>query len=184
MARKYDRMIRFYGSWFADLNDPEKALTPEEKWQVVEAIVSCQMTESTEPLQQLPLAIRRALSMATMREQLERVLERNQGARERGQKGAQERYNRTNAAEAVPTLFDALEVDLTPPDDGIDRNWEGLKENLEGWNLPPSLVSRLAKFSNFGQIGHPVWKAIGKISTSNIKNKAAYIEKCLTQLGA
>lgn len=184
MARKYDRMIRFYGSWLADLNDEEKAFTAEEKWQVVEAIFQSQLQESTEPLTNLPLSIRRALSMATMREQLERVLERNQGARDRGLKGAQERYGRTNVAEAVPTLFDALEVDLTPPDDGIKRNWEGLKENLDEWNLPQALILRLAKFSNFGAIGHPVWKAIGKISTSNIKNKAAYIEKCLTQLGA
>lgn len=114
MARKYDRMIRFYGSWFADLNDPEKALTAEERWQVVEAIVQCQEQESTEPLQLLPLTIRRALSMATMREQLERVLERNQGARERGRKGAQERYKVPDVVPQPPSLFDGREEELFP----------------------------------------------------------------------
>lgn len=184
MARKYDRMIRFYGSWFADLNDPEKQLTPEEKWQVIEAIVACQNQECTEPLLQLPLTIRRALSMATMREQLERVLERNQGARERGQKGAQERYSRQNDTNTPPSLFDALNVDLTPPGDGKERNWEGLRQNLEEWQLPYNLIERLAKFSNFGEIGNPIWKAISMIQQRHIKDKAAYITKCLDQLGA
>ena len=179
MARKYDRMIRFYGSWFADLNDPEKALTAEEKWQVVEAIFKAQITESTDPLTALPLVIRRALSMATMREQLERVLERNQGARERGQKGAQERYKTPEVEPQPPSLFDGLEGELTPPLDGKERNWEGLLDNLHKWNIRPDLIAEVAKRSNFGEIGHPVWLANARMQQTNIKDKNAYLEKCL-----
>lgn len=179
MARKYDRMIRFYDSWFADLRDPEKAFTAEERWQVIEAIVLCQEQDSTAALEELPLSIRRALSMATMREQLERVLERNQGARERGKKGAQERYARTNVAEPVPTLFDAQEAELIPPDDGIERNWSGLSEALRTFNVSNELTAQLAAWSNYGQIGHPIWKAISRIRTSNIKDKESYLTACL-----
>lgn len=179
MARKYDRMIRFYGSWFADLNDPEKALTAEEKWQVVEAIVQCQEQESTEPLQLLPLTIRRALSMATMREQLERVLERNQGARERGRKGAQERYKVPDVVPHPPSLFDGQEEELSPPADGIERNWDGLLEALQEWNIPQTMISEIAKYSNFGQIGSWIWKSLARMRTSSVKDKAAYLQKCL-----
>lgn len=182
MARKYDRMIRFYGSWFADLNDPEKALTAEEKWQVVEAIFKAQITESTDPLTSLPLEIRRALSMATMREQLERVLERNQGARDRGLKGAQERYKVQNEEQTPPSLFDALEIDLMPPEDGLERNWDGLLANLQKWGIRSDLITRVAKISNFGQIGNPIWAVNLKILETQIKDKNAYIEKCLSTM--
>lgn len=76
MPRKYDRLIRFYDSWFGDLQDPTKEFTPAECWSVVLAVRECQIQGSLEPLEQLPLSVRRALSMATMGEQIERILER------------------------------------------------------------------------------------------------------------
>lgn len=76
MPRKYDRLIRFYDSWFGDLQDPTKEFTPAECWSIVLAVRECQIQGSLEPLEQLPLSIRRALSMATMGEQVERILER------------------------------------------------------------------------------------------------------------
>lgn len=76
MPRKYDRLIRFYDSWFGDLQDPTKEFTPVECWSIILAVRECQVQGSLEPLEQLPLSIRRALSMATMGEQIERILER------------------------------------------------------------------------------------------------------------
>lgn len=76
MPRKYDRLIRFYDSWFGDLQDPTKEFTPAECWSIILAVRECQVQGSLEPLEQLPLSIRRALSMATMGEQIERILER------------------------------------------------------------------------------------------------------------
>lgn len=87
MPRKYDRTIRYYDSWFADLLDEEKAFTAEECWQVMLAIRECQLDGSLEPLSNLPLSIRRALSMATMGEQIIRQLERSENMRKRGSAG-------------------------------------------------------------------------------------------------
>lgn len=76
MPRKYDRLIRYYDSWFGDLQDPSKEFTPAECWSIILAVRECQIQGSLEPLEQLPLSVRRALSMATMGEQIERILER------------------------------------------------------------------------------------------------------------
>ena len=109
MARTYDRMIRFYDSWFDDLNDPDKELTAEERWMVVAAIRESQRTGSTQPMRELPLEVRRALSMATLIEQLERILERVEGARARGKKGAEAR------AAQEPKPADALDLKELAP---------------------------------------------------------------------
>lgn len=84
-------MIRFYDSWFDDINDQDKELTGDEKWLVIAAIRDCQRENSTQPLDKLPLEVRRALSMATLKEQLERIFERVESARARGKKGAEAR---------------------------------------------------------------------------------------------
>lgn len=89
MARTYDRLIRYYDSWFDDINDVEKELSGEEKWQIMLALRECQRVMSADPLRNLPLNIRRALSMATMVEQMERIIERCESARNRGSKGGQ-----------------------------------------------------------------------------------------------
>lgn len=96
MARNYDRLIRYYDSWFDDINDQEKELSDSEKWQVMLAIRECQRVMSAEPLRNLPLNVRRALSMATMLEQIERIIERVESARNRGSRGGQ-----TTAAKAL-----------------------------------------------------------------------------------
>lgn len=96
MARNYDRLIRYYDSWFDDINDQEKELSDGEKWQVMLAIRECQRVMSAEPLRNLPLNVRRALSMATMLEQVERIIERVESARNRGSRGGQ-----TTAAKAL-----------------------------------------------------------------------------------
>lgn len=93
MPRKYDRIIRYYASWFDDLCDPSKEFTPEECWLVITTIRDCQLEESLEPLQRLPVAVRRALSMATLGEQIVRMLERSERMRSRGSAGG-----RTTAA--------------------------------------------------------------------------------------
>lgn len=85
--RNYNKIIRFYDSWFADLCDQEKAFTAEECWAVILAIRECQRQETTDPLDELPTTIKRGLQMATLREQVERMLERSERMRLRGQSG-------------------------------------------------------------------------------------------------
>ena len=84
MARKYNHVIRMFESWFVDLEDPEKEFTDSEKWQLIKAIYDCQVQTSLEPLKALPLSIRRAMSMATLGEQITAILERADSYRRRG----------------------------------------------------------------------------------------------------
>lgn len=87
MARNYDRLIKYYDSWFDDLLDPDKGFTMDEIAQVLIAIRECQQKFNLEPLKNLPREIRRGLSMATLSEQILRICERTQNIIERGSKG-------------------------------------------------------------------------------------------------
>lgn len=87
MPRKYVRKIRFYESWFADLNDPDKEFTAAEKWAVVMAIVQSQHDQSTAPMDDLPKEIRRALQMPTLKEQLSCIIDKSAAARDKGSIG-------------------------------------------------------------------------------------------------
>lgn len=87
MPRKYDRVIRYYASWFDDFLSTDKEFTAEEFRAIILAIRDCQVNGSLEPLETLPITIRRALSMATMGEQILRILERAENMRARGSAG-------------------------------------------------------------------------------------------------
>ena len=87
MPRKYDRIIRYYSSWFADVLDPAKEFSDHEIVQIFMAIKDCQVSMSLDPLEQLPITIRRALSMATMGEQIIRLIEKTENMRNRGANG-------------------------------------------------------------------------------------------------
>ena len=98
MPRTYDRLIRFYDSWFGDLLDPDKGFTPEECWSVIIAIRECQREITLEPLKSLPINIRRGLQMRTMETQIIKILEHTGRMAARGaaggnaaQKAAQEK---------------------------------------------------------------------------------------------
>lgn len=60
---------------------------------------------------------------------------------------------------------------LQPPSDGMQRNFEGLLENLHSYKIPPSEQYAIILKSNFGAIGHPVWKGFSNIRGSNGKIK-------------
>ena len=87
MPRKYDRVIRYYASWFDDFMSADKEFSAEEFRAIILAIRDCQVKGSLEPLETLPITIRRALSMATMGEQILRILERAENMRARGSAG-------------------------------------------------------------------------------------------------
>lgn len=98
MPRTYDRLIRFYDSWFGDLLDPDKGFTPEECWSVIVAIRECQREITLEPLKSLPINIRRGLQMRTLETQIIKILEHTGRMATRGaaggnaaQKAAQEK---------------------------------------------------------------------------------------------
>ena len=157
MARHYDRLIRYYDSWFDDLLDQDKELTPGECWRVILAIRDAQQMSSTEPLRNLPLEIRRALSMSTLIEQVERIIERCDNMRQRGSLGGLT----TKVSRAAATAQEQVTIqDIKAPDDGQERNLEGLILLLKEWGCSDDEVCSAAQWSNYGQIGHPVWKMI------------------------
>ncbi len=49
---------------------------------------------------------------------------------------------------------------LRPPADGVERNFSGLLEALQRYRVSPAEQYALICKSNYGQIGHPVWKGI------------------------
>ena len=85
MPSKFTHRFIFYESWLADLNEPSKEFEPAEKWQVVEAIFNAQVLGDVTPLDNLPLVIRRALSLPTMTEQLRTIIDKQAGASDRAQ---------------------------------------------------------------------------------------------------
>lgn len=67
---------------------------------------------------------------------------------------------------------DMTEADIarmTPPDDSRKRNLEGLLENLKQYKVPVPEQYAIILKSNFGLIGHPVWKGICTLRDSHGK---------------
>ena len=106
MPRKYDRVIRYYASWFDDFLSVDKEFSAEEFRAIILAIRDCQVNGSLEPLETLPITIRRALSMATMGEQILRILERAENMRARGSAGGR----KTAAGAARPEQLAASSI--------------------------------------------------------------------------
>lgn len=99
MARNYDRLIRYYDSWFDDLVSMDKEFSADEILKVIMAIRECQRSASTSPLDELPREIKRGLSMATLHEQISRIIDRVENVRAKGRRGAEERLREKSEEE-------------------------------------------------------------------------------------
>ena len=62
-------------------------------------------------------------------------------------------------------------TELQAPADGISRNLSGLIENLRQCHVPPSEQYAIICKSNYGVIGHPVWKGFYTLRESHGKIK-------------
>lgn len=158
MARHYDRIIRFYESWFDDLSDPTKELTSDEQLSIIKAIVDAQVLGSSEPLRNLPIAIRRCLSMATLCEQIERMLERSERMRNRGRLGGLAAAGNKSVQEIIDQ--DNEQLITSAPDDGLEHNIQGYTETMQKWGLTNKQINIIITKSNYLQIGHPVCKLL------------------------
>lgn len=58
---------------------------------------------------------------------------------------------------------------LQPPQDGVNRNLEGLKYNLRQFEVPLEEQYAVILKSNFGAIGHPMWRGFEALRTSHGK---------------
>lgn len=62
------------------------------------------------------------------------------------------------------------EIDrLQPPRDGVKRNLDGLRYNLRLYRIPPDEQYAIICKSNYGAIGHPVWKGFFDLRGSHGK---------------
>lgn len=143
MPRKYDKVIRYYSSWFADITDPEKEFTDHEIVQFFFAVRDCQVEESLEPLQNLPLSIRRALSMATIGEQVIRLVETSSSARNRGANGGNTAA--ANRAAAEPNPAAAMRAAQRHKEAAEEE--QRREEERKRAYLPPALLERLKRAS-------------------------------------
>lgn len=169
MARNYDRLIRYYDSWFDDLADPDKELTPEECWRVILAVRDAQHIGSTQPLRELPQSIRRALSMSTLVEQVERIIERCNNLRERGSKGGT--INQLTGKGIYKRPVDNTPL-LEPPSDGVKRDYDNFTFELSVFGLTNTQINTLSKLFNFGEEGSQVWEMIERAKKSNVPHKS------------
>lgn len=58
---------------------------------------------------------------------------------------------------------------LVPPDDGLQRNYPGLLENLRQFHIPPDEQYAIIIKTNFGVIGHQVWRGFYTLRDSRGK---------------
>lgn len=177
MARTYDRLIRFYDSWFGDLLDEEKELTPAECWATILAIRECQRQNTIEPLRDLPREIRRALQMRTLETQIEKILERTANMRERGAKGG----NATKGGNRIDTLTEEhIQLASTPPQDGKERNYEGMVILCNQCHLNDKERTYVMFASNYGRIGDQWWAILQKAREA--KNPSAYVRSIVDRI--
>lgn len=169
MARNYDRLIRYYDSWFDDLSDPAKELTPEECWRVILALREAQHHGTTDPLRELPQSVRRALSMSTLIEQTERIIERCNNLRERGSKGGTSTALQGKGSYKRPVDSTPL---LAPPADGVERDYDIFTFELCTFGLTNTQINTIARLFNFGAKNTPIWEMIERAKKSNVPHKS------------
>lgn len=86
--RTYDKVIRFYSSWFGDLMSESKEFSDGECWQVIKALYMAEEEENPDLLDALPREIKRALSLETMKTQVAKLIASRRSSAERGRAGA------------------------------------------------------------------------------------------------
>ena len=86
--------------------------------------------------------------------------------------GAPDVYIQTTSGNDKPHRREWTDEDvarLEPPADGLDRNPDGLIFNLRQFHIPPQEQYVIVLKSNFGIIGHPVWKGFFDLRESHGK---------------
>lgn len=102
----------------------------------------------------------------------------NGGTEGAGRKPAEERgeeensFRKKSGGAGKPVRREWTDADisaLNPPQDGINRNLDGLIYNLRQYHIPPSEQYAIILKSNFGAIGHPLWKGFIALRESHGK---------------
>lgn len=76
----------------------------------------------------------------------------------------------TRGNKAIHKEWTNEEIDrLQPPRDGANRNFDGLKHSLRQFEIPLQEQYAIILKSNFGVIGHPMWRGFDALRTSHGK---------------
>ncbi|MDF9829326.1 Lin1244/Lin1753 domain-containing protein [Parabacteroides sp. PF5-6] len=127
----------------------------------------------------------------SLNRRMQPYLEKKRALSEAGKKGNQVRWgknialqsggdreaiaNKTNKTKTKETLlFEEVKEEenllkCDPPKDGVERNWDGLKNFLSQMNGSPKENNFIIEKSNFGEKGHPIWTFIFEVRNSNGK---------------
>lgn len=167
MPRKYDRVIRYYASWFDDFLSADKEFTAEEFRDIILAVRDCQVEGSLEPLENLPITIRRALSMATMGEQILRILERAENMRARGSAGG--RKAAAMAASPEQKAASSIRTELK------EKEYQAQQERWE--NDRRQAVSYAAYIETLRKAALGDQAALMELRCTQEEAKAAYLKK-------
>lgn len=74
--------------------------------------------------------------------------------------------------------------ELTLPNDGVKRSFDGLIRSLRSFQIEPDDQYAIICLSNYGAIGHPVWKVLSDMhGTTYIKSPGKFILSKLTRSG-
>lgn len=75
--------------------------------------------------------------------------------------------------------------DLTPPADGIDRNFEALARRCKGLGVPESDFKAICRLTNYGRIGDKVWMILRDVEQrkGEIKATGRYLTSLLLKEG-
>lgn len=82
-------------------------------------------------------------------------------------------------------FYEEIDVeDLNVPDDGVNRNLEGVIRRLKEYKISPEIIKEVIELSNYGEIGTPVWKYLDEIRDKKdtigaIKFPTAFLKKKL-----
>lgn len=90
----------------------------------------------------------------------------------RGSEGEEEATSSKAPQRAAPSRKEWTDEEITrlqPPPDGASRNLEGLIYNLRSFRIPPTEQYAIICKSNYGIIGHPMWKGFCTLRESHGK---------------
>ena len=112
--------------------------------------------------------------MATMVEQVERIIEKTSSLKQRGSKGGMAAQGMVKLPE-LPK--EGLKTIIEPTNDGKERNFKGLMDTLENFGLSDEEKASVCIATDYGLIGHNVWKIIS--SAHSVVHKREYLLKSL-----
>lgn len=123
----------------------------------------------------------------SLNRRMDLYLDKRKRLSEAGKKGNEKRWNiaKPSPCDSIAiankekeikenTLFESSVeetnfLNTVPPNDGVKRNWEGLKRHLLKFGGETAEINLIVELSNYGEINHVIWKLLQEVQNSNGK---------------